>query len=153
PFINPGGLASFLAAPASNPNREPPLTPDGKINFSDAARAVSNGSFRLVPPPGGQIDSITQPINAANQLAQSVCGNNLPVLVGVNLTQQNGTVKAGHFVLVTGVDTDTNGIPSFTIADPGHQNGGKASFDNYGNIFAIYGTMMRAGRGSSGVAS
>src|SRR5262249_16460466 len=112
PFINPGGLASFLAAPASNPNREPPLTPDGKINFNDAPRAVSNGSFRLVPPPGGQIDSITQPINAANQLAQSVCGNNLPVLVGVNLTQQNGTVKAGHFVLVTGVDTDTNGIPS-----------------------------------------
>lgn len=83
--------------------------------------------------------------SSPDDLIQAVCSANpggpVPVIVGVN--------NWGHYVLVTGVQPNSDGSTTFPIIDPG--NSANQSLDAYNNNFEIRGFVEDPGGDASGL--
>jgi probable HAF family extracellular repeat protein len=146
PFVNPESLDSFLVSYHDQDFDGPNMLVD------DSIRDASSAGLVLRPLPGGPKTSITDP-SATTQLSQALCQNNLPVLVGVNLSpNEKGTgYNAGHWVLVTGVSTAQDGTQTFTIADPGHRSYTSLAGQPYNGEFQTRGVITTTTNSASGL--
>ncbi len=133
----------------------------GFVNWGPATHDASDPSNAASPFPkpkqmrfdnlGGakysRNDSILSPTGAFKQVNDALCAADPhPVIVGVSGIRDCATTGGlpspdtpGHFVLVTGKQVDANGIPHYSIIDPGCQT--NTSLDVFNNEFVTRGVV------------
>lgn len=126
--LNPGTLNFFM--------NEALDYSGSSVDWAPATRDASNGLLKF-DTLGGYKNSKTNPVAAAQALTNALCAPQPhPVIVGV--TSPSSKKFPGHFVLVTGVQTNADGSKKFTIDDPFYP---AISLDDYNNIFVTRGLV------------
>ncbi len=133
----------------------------GSVNWGPATIDASNPNNPASPFPkpkqmrfdtlGGakysRNNSILNPTGAFKQVNDALCAADPhPVIVGVRGIRGCASTgglpspdKPGHFVLITGKQVDANGIPHYSIIDPGCQT--NTSLDVFNNEFVTRGVV------------
>lgn len=131
-----GGFVSWGAAARDASNPGSPFSKPKQMRFDNLGGAKYSRD-----------DSILNPTGAFKQVNDALCSaDSHPVIVGVPGIRGCSTTGGlpspntpGHFVLITGRQVDSNGIPHYSIIDPGCRT--NTSMDAFNNEFVTRGVV------------